>query len=177
VLTSTLCIHIIVGRRVAYLNRRSEEENVQSALLEYGEFYQPPQKPQTESKQHEMAKQLEKTLGRNQSREAIDSDEEARRRNAELQKDMKEAGAIKIDSSLLGSLLESNIDEVSEEKSSGKMELLLFLLFFNFQNKMQSQYEADQASMDGEGAQRRFGAKMHEQKISRLERDIEQAKR
>jgi len=44
------------------LNSKTEEENVVSALLEYGEFYRPA-KASSSSTQSEAVKKLEETLG------------------------------------------------------------------------------------------------------------------
>lgn len=60
-----------------------------------------------------MAKQLEKTLGKKQ--QEGDTDEEFRRKNAELQKEMREAGAIKIDNDTLGNLLPSDLNDLSSQ--------------------------------------------------------------
>lgn len=41
---------------------------------------------------------------------------------------------------------------------------------------MESKYENENNNNEGDAVQKRFGVKVHQQKISKMERDIQQAK-
>ena len=77
------------GRRVSYLNSRSEEDNIASCLLEYGEYYAVTEQQQGSSSKSKLAQKLEKTLEANTG-----PSEQDQRRRQQLESEMMGTGEL-----------------------------------------------------------------------------------
>jgi len=141
------------GRRVPYLNRKSHEESIQSVLLEYGDFYVAP-KPAVETKQSSFAQKLDKDLGGKGTSKAQEEEEEEKRKRQALKQELTSYTASgRVDKDVVGGLLPTNIDE------------------------LENQYKFDEdEGADASQNSQKFGLRMHEQQVHKLERDITEQK-
>ena len=146
------------GRRVSYLNRKTQNETIQSALLEYGDFnVMTNTSNTTNSKERsEFVNQLEKTMGggKNTGNKTNEEEEEEKRKRNELKKEMKQyVQQNNVNNQILGDLLPTNIQELED------------------------QYQYTEEEETGENNnQQRFGMRMHEQQVNKIEHEITQQK-
>lgn len=143
------------GRRVPYLNRKSEEENVQSVLLEYGDFnlYSNTTSQKTEKDKPEISSQLERALGgkggENKNKYLEEQENEKRKQN-ELKKELEDyVQPMRIDKDKLDDYLPQNISELEN----------------------QYQYNEDQIG-DISMNQQKYGLRLHEQQVNKLNHEI-----
>ncbi|PRP79347.1 hypothetical protein PROFUN_12948 [Planoprotostelium fungivorum] len=133
------------GKRRAYLNSRNREESIQMALLEFGDFYK-VSKPKAAQKSNAIAATLEQQMG-GKKKEGMSAEEEEESRNEALKQQMTQFDSSgRVNTNILGDLLPDNIEEL--------------------ENMYQNTDEYSEES------QRLFGAKLHQQNVHKLQRDI-----
>eukprot|EP01116_Phalansterium_solitarium_P006175 TRINITY_DN1847_c0_g1_i1.p1 TRINITY_DN1847_c0_g1~~TRINITY_DN1847_c0_g1_i1.p1 ORF type:complete len:620 (-),score=223.70 TRINITY_DN1847_c0_g1_i1:534-2393(-) len=141
------------GRRVKYLNPKSEDENVQSALLEFGEFHKASSRSDSadSANKTELARQLEASIaGGKKSANKADEDAAAEQRRKEQLKSEMSQFKERVDQEVITGLLPSNISELESAYASAN----------------------PQDALTPAQAQKLRGVRLHEQTLTRLQNDI-----